>query len=234
MYSLRLLISAVVIVTLVTQLWPTRAAVANERAVLADETRAMLVLLVDRLDGADQTMHELKRVQSVEDGHAMATTVLDLLTGPTGRHAGATTLAPGVFPGDVAASNEDPGLALAIYDAVEQEDVRRQISDVILGDVGSWRSPAARWDEIDAVVAAWRPDENTLPSLDGHLMRVVGWSLLTLRSNSATDVRSYARHGVIHTGLSLMAARRALAAFDVEHPEMAVTRERGSAVWRHF
>lgn len=190
---------------------PASRQLTSGESAMQEEAREALQLLVERLTVADDLMQQLREAASPSDSHVLARMILDQITGPSGRHAEASALSPGVLPADLEEATTDVGLGLTIFDATTSDQVRREISETILGDVAAWRRPADRWNEIDAVLAEWRPERNTMPRLDGHLMRVVGWCVLTLRSDSAKDARGYASHGRLHTGLSLEAARRALA-----------------------
>lgn len=167
--------------------------------------------LVERLERADQAMREVRSAPDLAGARRAARAVLDLLTGPSGRHSGPSAVVPGVLPADGPTLSE-PGLALAAYQGSADPRVRTPIADVILGDADAWQRPTARWDEIDRAVAGWTSQHNPMPTLDGHVMRVVGWALLAERAPSVERAREHASHGVIHTSLSLEAAREALAA----------------------
>jgi hypothetical protein len=155
-------------------------------------------------------MQAIRDATDLEDAKSAARWVLDLLVGPDGRHAAEFTQAPGVLPAD-GPEVVDPGLALAVYDTTSAPEVREIIDGLLLGDVDRWRRPSERWSEIDAAVAAWSPSNNPMPGLDGHLMRVVGWAALSLKASSLEQARALGTHGVVHTALSLQAAREALA-----------------------
>ena len=54
---------------------------------------------------------------------------------------------------------------------------------------------------------AWRPDDNTMPALASHPMRVVGWSTFTLATDpnapEALDLADeYASHAALHVAVS--------------------------------
>lgn len=78
-------------------------------------------------------------------------------------------------------------------------------NECIAADVlgGSWDDPAARWAQLDEVVAAWTDANNTMPSLASHAMRVVGWALLTLGTDEIAIADEYGGHAQLHVAVSL-------------------------------
>ena len=96
----------------------------------------------------------------------------------------------GVLPG---LDGTPTGLANALSD-----------NDCIVADVlgGSWSDPAARWAEMQSAIDAWTPDNNTMPSLDSHPMRVVGWASFTLATDSLEAAHEYAGHAELHVDVS--------------------------------
>ncbi len=73
---------------------------------------------------------------------------------------------------------------------------------------GSWDDPARRWAILEAKVAAWRPRNNTFPTLPSHAQRIVGWATLTLASSELKRAREYAAHANIHVDISQTALTR--------------------------
>jgi len=73
---------------------------------------------------------------------------------------------------------------------------------------GSWEDPAGRWAVLQAKIAAWRPDNNTFPTLPSHAQRIVGWASLTLGSVNLNRAREYAGHANIHVDVSRAALTR--------------------------
>lgn len=83
-----------------------------------------------------------------------------------------------------------------------------ELDSVALGGLATWSRPRERYDQWRDVLAAWRPDRNTMPQLPSHLLRSLGWATLVARSDDLGTARGLAAaHGVIHTGLVLDAAR---------------------------
>ncbi len=73
---------------------------------------------------------------------------------------------------------------------------------------GSWDDPVRRWAILEAKVAAWRPGNNTFPTLPSHAQRIVGWATLTLASSEVKRAREYAAHANIHVDVSQTALTR--------------------------
>jgi len=99
----------------------------------------------------------------------------------------------GVLPG---LDGTPAGLANAITD-------NQCIVDDVLG--GDWSDPTARWDEMQAAIDTWGPDNNTMPSLDSHPMRIVGWATFTLETDSLEEAHEYGGHAELHVDASLAA-----------------------------
>ncbi len=77
---------------------------------------------------------------------------------------------------------------------------------------GSWEDPARRWGILQAKIDAWRPGNNTFPTLPSHAQRIVGWASLTLSSSDLKKAREYAGHANIHVDVSRTALTRCYAA----------------------
>jgi hypothetical protein len=54
-------------------------------------------------------------------------------------------------------------------------------------------------------IDAWRPDNNTMPTLPSHPMRVVGWATFALDSDSLDEAHEYAGHAKLHVDISVRA-----------------------------
>jgi len=67
---------------------------------------------------------------------------------------------------------------------------------------GSWEDPPDRWDEMLRAIGDWRPDNNTMPSLASHPMRVVGWATFSQDSDSLEAIHEYAGHAALHVAIS--------------------------------
>ena len=67
----------------------------------------------------------------------------------------------------------------------------------------SWDDPEARWAELDTVLAAWSEDDNTMPQLASHPMRIVGWATLALDTEDLEAAIEYAGHAGLHVDVSV-------------------------------
>ena len=73
---------------------------------------------------------------------------------------------------------------------------------------GSWEDPPRRWAVLQTKIAAWRPGNNTFPTLPSHAQRIVGWASLTLNFSDLATAREYAAHAKIHVDVSRTALTR--------------------------
>lgn len=78
-------------------------------------------------------------------------------------------------------------------------------NECIVADVlgGSWDDPAERWATMQSAIDAWTPDNNTMPSLPSHPMRIVGWATFTLATDSLDEAHEYGGHAQLHVNASL-------------------------------
>ncbi|GAC1695725.1 MAG: hypothetical protein NVS9B6_01800 [Candidatus Limnocylindrales bacterium] len=124
-------------------------------------------------------------------------------------HAAAERLA-GALRTLLPSENDGPPDGLVIAVVKRAGPAAEELDRDALGGLASWARPRERYDQWRAVLAAWRPDRNTMPELPSHLLRALGWASLVLRSDDLNTARALASvHGVIHTGLVLTAARAA-------------------------
>jgi hypothetical protein len=138
---------------------------------------------------------------SIEQARAAAEAAANLVVGPGGpgygdRDGNGTidgAIDFGVLPG---LDGSPDGAASALAD-------NQCIVDDVLG--GSWTDPANRWAEMQSAIDQWAPDDNTMPSLASHPMRVVGWATFTLASDSLDDAHEYGGHALLHVDTSLAA-----------------------------
>jgi hypothetical protein len=157
-----------------------------------------------RLAELDAAVERWRSAASIADATAAAEIAANLVVGPNGpgygdrngdgKVGGAT--AAGLLPG---LDGEPDGLANPIADnsCVERD---------VLG--GQWDEPGIRWGEMTAAIEAWRPDNNTMPTLASHPMRVVGWATFTLDADAASPdaldlAHEYAGHAALHVAISV-------------------------------
>jgi hypothetical protein len=156
----------------------------------------------ERLDQIAAEVSAWRGAANLAKAKRHAEAARNLIVGPTGPGYGdadsdgmvSGANAIGLLPG------LKGGAALAI--PAENSCVARDL----LG--GSWEDPARRWALLQAKIAAWRPGNNTFPSLPSHAQRIVGWASLTLGSPDVKRAREHAAHANIHVNVSRAALTR--------------------------
>jgi len=155
----------------------------------------------ERMVLVDEAVAAWRVAPTVAAAQEAAEAAANLVVGPNGPGygdrdgdgvvSGATDA--GVLPG---LDGTPPGLAIPLAgNACIDADV--------LG--GSWGDPEARWGEMLDAIDAWRPGNNTMPTLASHPMRVVGWSTFTLDTDSLEEAHEYAGHATLHVDISVRA-----------------------------
>jgi len=155
----------------------------------------------ERMTAVDEAVGVWREASSLEEAQAAAETAANLIVGPNGpgygdrNSDGAITgeVVAGVLPG---LDGIPEGLAIPLG---ENGCVRRDV----LG--GTWPDPEAEWDVMLNAIDDWRPDNNTMPTLPSHPMRVVGWATFTLDSDSLDEAHEYAGHAKLHVDISVRA-----------------------------
>ena len=149
-----------------------------------------------RLDRIAAAVRAWRQASDLGTARRHAEAARNLIVGPNGPGYGdadgdgtvAEANAIGLLPG------LNGGEALAIPAA--NECVIRDL----LG--GSWDDPASRWAILQSKIDAWRPGNNTFPTLPSHAQRIVGWATLTLKSVDLATAKEYAGHAQIHVDAS--------------------------------
>ena len=171
-------------------------------ATAIEPTTGDVAAVSERVDAIGDAVSIWRDAESISVAHAAAETALNLVVGPNGPgygdpdgdgvENGAT--AEGLLPG---LDGTPAGLAIAL-----------SANDCVVQDVlgGSWADPPMRWSEMLDAIDDWRPNNNTMPTLASHPMRVVGWATFTLNSDSLEAAHEYAGHANLHVNIS----RRAL------------------------
>ncbi len=169
----------------------------------ADVTTPESAVATERIAELDEAVDRWKAAASIAEAQVAAETAANLVVGPNGPGYGDRN-GDGTIDGDTDAGllpgldGSPDGLASQIADnACIERDV--------LG--GPWDDASARWAEMTAAIEAWRPDDNTMPTLASHPMRVVGWATFTLdtdpSSHEALDLaHEYAGHAALHVAVS--------------------------------
>jgi hypothetical protein len=153
-----------------------------------------------RLDAIADHVEAWAAADTLEEATAQAEAAANLVVGPAGPGYGDRN-ADGVLGGEsgvglLAGLDGTPGLVL--------ESVGSCVDRDVLG--GPWDDPAERWQELADALEAWTPANNTMPRLDSHPMRIVGWATLA-QSAGIGEVLEYAGHAGLHVEVT----RRAIA-----------------------
>lgn len=164
----------------------------------ADDDAASLAL---RMDLVGEAVAAWRQASSMREARASAEAAANLIVGPNGPGYGdrdgdgtvAGEVSTGVLPG---LDGTPEGLAIPL---TANGCIKRDV----LG--GSWTHPEVEWETMSAAIDAWRPDNNTMPTLPSHPMRVVGWATFTLDSDSLDDAHEYAGHASLHVDISVRA-----------------------------
>lgn len=164
-----------------------------------DSAEVEQVSLRERLTTIDDAVSVWAEADSIETAHAAAEAASNLVVGAIGPGYGDLD-ANGVVDGETeigilpSVDGDPAGLALPLAD-----------NECVVADVlgGAWDDPGARWTEMINAIDDWRPDNNTMPSLASHPMRIVGWATFTLASDSIDEAHEYAGHAQLHVDTSL-------------------------------
>jgi len=70
---------------------------------------------------------------------------------------------------------------------------------------GTWADPGEEWGAMPTAIDEWRPENNTMPTLASHPMRIVGWATFTLNSDSLDEAHEYAGHAKLHVDVAVRA-----------------------------
>ena len=155
----------------------------------------------ERINAMDEAVAVWRSAPSVEVAREAAEVAANLVVGPNGPGYGdrngdgvvAGEATAGVLPG---LDGTPEGLAVPL---AANGCIRRDV----LG--GTWADPGAEWGAMLAAIDEWRPDNNTMPTLASHPMRVVGWATFTLESDSLDEAHEYAGHAKLHVDISARA-----------------------------
>jgi hypothetical protein len=160
-----------------------------------------LASLATRLDDIDTAVAQWRTASSLEAAQTAAEVAANLVVGPNGPGYGDRN-GDGVVGGESVAGvlpgrdGTPSGLATSL---ASNQCV---VNDVLGGD---WTDPAGEWEKMLSAIDAWRPANNTMPSLASHPMRIVGWATFTLESDSLDDAKEYAGHAKLHVDVAVRA-----------------------------
>ena len=154
--------------------------------------------VAERIEEIQVAVDAWASAESVAQAHAAAETAINLVSGPNAPLSGDSD-GDGTVQGESASGllsgvdGTPAGLATEIGPSV------CVVRDV-LGSTAD--DAAAGWAETLAAIDAWDPDNNTMPSLLSHPMRVVGWASFTLASDDLDDAHEYAGHAQLHVDVA--------------------------------
>lgn len=177
---------------------PTAAEVADTTT---GDVESVSPSLRERMDAIDEAVAAWRSATSVEAARLAAETAANLVVGPNGPDYGdrngdglvSGESAVGVLPG---LDGTPAGLATPLV-----------TNPCVVHDVlgGAWTNPDAEWGAMLTAIDDWRSDNNTMPSLASHPMRIVGWATFTLRSDSLDEAHEYGGHAKLHVDVALRA-----------------------------
>ena len=170
-------------------------------ATTAPAVDADVASLSERMAAVDGAVAAWRVASTVIAAQEAAEMAANLIVGPNGPDYGdrdgdgviGAKTAVGLLPG---LDGTPAGLAIPLAS-------NACIAADVLG--GSWDDPEAEWGGMLDAIDAWRPDNNTMPTLASHPMRIVGWATFTLNSDSLDEAHEYAGHAKLHVDVSVRA-----------------------------
>ncbi|MFT7601034.1 MAG: hypothetical protein ACI8TP_003984 [Acidimicrobiales bacterium] len=153
---------------------------------------------VDRMAAVQSAVTAWGDAITVADATTAAEAAANFVVGPNGPGYGDRN-------GDGAVSGEtEIGLLSGLEGRPEGIAVLLAGNQCVTRDVlgGTAGDVAAGWAEMEAAIAAWTPDNNTMPSLASHPMRIVGWATFTIGSASLENAHEYAGHAQLHVDVA--------------------------------
>ena len=162
---------------------------------------ADVTAFAERMAVIDDAVTVWRTAPTLAVAQEAAEEVANLIVGPNG---------PGYGDRDgdgVVSGPTDAGVLPGVTGTPAGHAVPLAANSCVAADVlgGSWDNPEARWGEMLGAIDAWRPGNNTMPTLASHPMRVVGWATFTLDSDSLDEAHEYAGHANLHVEISIRA-----------------------------
>ena len=164
-----------------------------------DQQEQSEIAFREQVTTIDDAVAAWRNSLSIEDAHAAAEAAANLVVGPNGPDYGDRN-------GDGTIDGENEAGVLSGLDGTpvgnaETLEPNECIERDVLG--GSWTDPEAEWDKMIVAIDEWTPDNNTMPTLDSHPMRIVGWATFTLDTDTLGDAHEYADHAKLHVDVTL-------------------------------
>ena len=153
----------------------------------------------EQMTTVDDAVTMWRNAESIGDAQAAAEAAANLIVGPNGPDYGDRD-GNGTIEGEADAGvlSGIDGTPIGIANTLDPNEC---IDSDVLG--GSWADPQAEWDKMTVAIDEWRPDNNTMPTLDSHPMRIVGWATFTLGTDSLDEAHEYGGHAEQHVDVSL-------------------------------
>jgi hypothetical protein len=152
----------------------------------------------ERIDAIEDAVVRWGEASDVDTAHAAAEAAANLVVGPNGPGYGDRD-------GDGAVEGEnDAGLLPGRDGTPDGIAAQLAANECVARDVlaSTIDDPAAAWSEMETAIAAWTPQDNTMPSLASHPMRIVGWATFTIASDDLDEAHEYAGHAQLHVDVS--------------------------------
>lgn len=154
--------------------------------------------LVSRVEELSESVQAWADSETIEDAHVWAEAAVNLVVGPNGPGYG-----DGNSDGSIAGGSDAgllPGLDGTPAGLASSLGSNPCIARDVLG--GDWSDPEQRWATMSAAIDAWAPDNNTMPGLPSHPMRIVGWGTFTLETDELDLAHEYASHAGLHVDVT--------------------------------
>ncbi len=179
----------------------TLAACGGDDDTTGPSAEADEVSFRERMTTIDDAVTVWAGADSIDGAHAAAEAAANLVVGSNGPDYGDRD-GNGTIDGE-ATVGVLPGLDGSPAGVADPLGANACVAADVLG--GDWSDPGARWDTMITTIDAWSPDDNTMPSLPSHPMRIVGWATLALATDSLDEAHEYAGHAELHVDVSLEA-----------------------------
>ena len=174
---------------------------AGDVAEVQNVTDQSEIAFREQMTTVDDAIVAWRNSESLEDAQSAAETAANLIVGPDGPDYGDRN-GDGIIGGE-AAAGVLPGLDGTPAGTALNLEPNECVDRDILG--GSWDDPMAEWNKMIAAIDAWRRDSNTMPTLNSHPMRTVGWATFTIATDSLEEAHEYAGHAKLHVDIALNA-----------------------------
>ncbi len=162
---------------------------------------AATAAFAERMDSIDRAVAAWRSAESLEAAQAAAEEAANLVVGPNGPGYGDRN-GDGVVGGDET-TGLLPGLDGTPSGLANPLAANECIARDVLGS--AWTEPGTDWGAMLSAIAKWRRDNNTMPTLASHPMRIVGWATFTLGSDSLDEAREYGGHAKLHVDVAVRA-----------------------------